>query len=1022
MSLTRNYIFAALSAVILPAAALARDIEIQGIRVTSINGVNSGCIIAKVNKTEEQTIKNVEVKKWHMPTGHHTVVSKYKLPDSNHILADIDYTPGDDYYYSLHVTLSDDTEYKTDMYNESYTVGACWADEVCAPERVELSSPGNIQWAYNKCLNYKSGDSDIPIQIHPNSTFAKGLSMHTNVGNGRVTLNVTGKNEHEVPFTTAKFTIGLQAYKPDGNNTASTSACRLIFFANGAETGWKGNMQAYSRAGRGTSAYYFDCSENRSPYTSIGLQAVGTAADDIGNLGALRFLYNVPAPTTQAQTISFETPGGTILRSNPEVTLTAYSSSGAPVIYSIAQGEDLATLDGNVLRPIEGKSGSVVVEAYCLGDDEYAPGYATQCFNFNFGPSVEHVYTHQGTEDTRNQIFYLYAEPQGKQLEKLTIDLYDNVRSFTKIQTIDLIADGLDKYAVAGVENLYAVPVATESEGKLVHRLTYKFSGEDEVAGRLSEAGDEFVYLTDMKDPANPANPAYDISVGWSRPFIDEGYEGGGKILQNANYIYAKGFGVHAAGRVETKTTVDLTPFSRFAVDVGGHKVTNTTRGRVGFLLYNGISQAYYNTGNITWDNVYEWDFPLENTAAGKTVKVEYTNGGDGATNDVCCIGAPRFYYHRTDNKTPQTLDWTDEEIINNYTAFRMPLQATTTSGLQPVYRLIKGGEYAKIENGNTLYFYQIPSEGEVVIEAVQPGDKEYSTSNVRTCSFHIRRAAVINSTERMELLGGHDIDELVICANSESSGQAVVKDGIVNVKKLVLKYTFRPGEWNFVSFPSDLDLNATSNLAEKGFTCAAEEGTNDTYILREYNSEIRSKEPTALAWTSVTSGQVVGQKGYIMKLESNDNKPVEITFNIDNVALDFSNKLRSINLSIDLSECEPETRHTVYIRPANVKGNTLRVDMRYVPMISEDERPLNHAKALEEMRITQAPEGGSIRLTLPEQTPARVGIYDKKGKRLLKAVNYVSPMKIDVSDLKRGTYRLIVLYGPASTERLIKL
>lgn len=123
----------------------------------------------------------------------------------------------------------------------------------------------------------------------------------------------------------------------------------------------------------------------------------------------------------------------------------------------------------------------------------------------------------------------------------------------------------------------------------------------------------------------------------------------------------------------------------------------------------------------------------------------------------------------------------------------------------------------------------------------------------------------------------------------------------------------------------------------------------------------------------------------------------------------------------MDLSKCEPETRHTVYVRPTNVKGNTLRVDMRYVPPTKE-ELPINHAKALETMRVTRADNGASIRLTLPDSSPAKVVIYDRKGRKMLKAVNYVAPMKIDLSDLKHGKYRMVVLYGPAGTERELEL
>ena len=161
--------------------------------------------------------------------------------------------------------------------------------------------------------------------------------------------------------------------------------------------------------------------------------------------------------------------------------------------------------------------------------------------------------------------------------------------------------------------------------------------------------------------------------------------------------------------------------------------------------------------------------------------------------------------------------------------------------------------------------------------------------------------------------------------------------------------------------------------------------------------------------------------KGYIMRLEDDTDDPVEITFTMNNMALDFDSSIRPLYLTLDMTECMPESRHTVYVRPANVKGNALRVDVRFSPS-DLSELPVNHARALEEMRVTRTPVRGAIRLTLPDQTPARVAIFDREGKHLLKAVRYVSPMKINISDLEPGTYRMVVIYGPASTERLVEL
>lgn len=754
--------------------------------------------------------------------------------------------------------------------------------------------------------------------------------------------------------------------------------------------------------------------ENTGPGKTVKLTFTNGGdgnTNDIVCIGAPRFYYNASESTKEAQTVEFDNPSYVIFSSNPEVTLSAYASGGTPIHYSIVQGMDLATLDGNVLRPLHGKSGDIVVEALTLGDKRYAAASAVQTYTFNFGPSVEYLYNHKAMEDNTAQTIYLYVEPQDKAIEQLSLEVYENVRSLAPVATIDIAAEGLDKYATHS-PNVYAIPVVIPAGTTPVHRLSYKFSGEDEVVGKLSEGLESFVYQTDL--------PQGTVRVGWGNPFYNVAYNGT-EPLRNSKYTYAKGYGLHGAGWIETPSNMDLSQFSRYSVDVGGQVISNPSRGRLAFVLYNGTSQAYLNTGNVVWSEVYEWDFPLQSTSAGKTVKLNFNDGGDGNMNDVVCIGAPRFYYTFTEDRASQTIDWTDEEIVNNYVAFRMPLTATASSGLPVFYRVARGGEYARMEGDNTLVFYNIPSEGEVIVEAYQPGSKEYQAAEVRTCSFKIRKALVIRANERMEIEGGNDIDELVVYANANSAGQAVVNNGIVNVRKLVLKYSFVPGQWNFISFPSDLDLNLISDLTAKGFSCAAEEGIPGTYVLREYDTRLRAEDPAGEHWTSIIDGKVEGMKGYIMKLEGSDTTPVEITFNIDNVALDFDNSLRAMNLSIDMSKCEPETRHTVYIRPSNVKGNTLRVDMRYVPS-DRSNLPVNHAKALEEMRVTSTPVRGAIRLTLPDQTPAKVAIFDKKGKKLLKSVNYISPMKIDISDLKPGQYRMVVVYGPASTERIVTL
>lgn len=258
------------------------------------------------------------------------------------------------------------------------------------------------------------------------------------------------------------------------------------------------------------------------------------------------------------------------------MALSAYASGGTPVFYSIVRGGDMATLEGNVLRPKDGFNGEVVVEAMTLGDSRHSAASATQTYNFRFGPAIEYLYTHKNGDDNTVQTMYLYVDRRDKTLEKLTVDIYDNVRSYTKIKTVDLVADGLETYAVANLKNVYAIPLTVPGGGTVVQRMTYKFADEEEVAGQLCEGREPYVYMTDL--------PQGTVKVGWGKAYYDKAYNGT-EALRNSRYTYAKGYGLHAAGYVETPATLDLSQFSRFCADMGGQIISNPSRGRLGYAL-----------------------------------------------------------------------------------------------------------------------------------------------------------------------------------------------------------------------------------------------------------------------------------------------------------------------------------------------------------------------------------------------------------------------------------------------------
>lgn len=260
-------------------------------------------------------------------------------------------------------------------------------------------------------------------------------------------------------------------------------------------------------------------------------------------------------------------------------------------------------------------------------------------------PVVEYLYNNANTA-------YFHVSPDPN-LEKLTMDIYTDVRTFSKIGTVDLLSEEMAGLAVSGLENVYAIPVTTSDDAVIVYQLKYKYAGGTEVTGKLYDGDDPFVYMTDL--PQGSGN----IAVGWGSAKYNIAYNGTDP-LQTLKSKYAKGYGVHGAGWVRTNSAaVDLSQFSRFCADLGGQIITNPTRGNLGFILYNGQNTKRLETGNVTWQTVTSWDYTIEDSTPGSVLKIDFTNGGDGNTNDIVCIGAPRFYYKEAGpTKEPQTVEF----------------------------------------------------------------------------------------------------------------------------------------------------------------------------------------------------------------------------------------------------------------------------------------------------------------------------------------------------------------------------
>ena len=275
----------------------------------------------------------------------------------------------------------------------------------------------------------------------------------------------------------------------------------------------------------------------------------------------------------------------------------------------------------------------------------------------------------------------------------------------------------------------------------------------------------------------------------------------------------------------------------------------------------------------------------------------------------------------------------------------------------------------------------------------------------------------------RLVLKDGDEINELTVYADARSCGQVVVESGLARVDKLVLKYTFTPGEWNFVSFPADASLSRISNLDALGYRL--NDGQKAFYLC-EYDTRRRAGQPGGDVWTRLQTDNVARNKGYIMSLSpSADNpgdKPVEVTFVLGNTTLgvDASGN-GSMNVELNMMQLEPGTEFPVYVMPdGGVKGAPLKVMVRFSPD-DLSALPVNHARALEDVRVTFNPNNSGIRLTLPTQEQAKVVIFDSK-ERMVKAVKYVSPYLIDITGLEPGSYQLYIQYGNATATRPLEI
>lgn len=599
---------------------------------------------------------------------------------------------------------------------------------------------------------------------------------------------------------------------------------------------------------------------------------------------------------------------------------------------------------------------------------------------------------------------YISVNAANKEIKSLSITGYDHILTLNKKETVELTDMLLlSTSSVTGV-SIYAAPI-TESS---VYRISAELSNEDASSEALKSCyyeiengkGHAYEYVSDLP---------YEGSSGWNGIKMDRSPDN--LVINLLGQTYAKGIGLHSQGWI--RFTFDAGKYHRFVADAAIQKnYTGRADAQLKFKLEGSTNVEIidYFT-EITQAKKVSWDYELPANVIAVVVDFFKVNYGNESAHS--CLGGARLYLTPPIRKA-QSINWDQSQEIYAYRPVTIPLNATSSSGLPVYYRIVNGNSNAEIVDGSVLRINKFSSD--VVVEAYQPGDDEWESAPFKTSVFKIYSGSKVDAGSTIDLSTGDVLDELIVYGNGVKTGEVNVK-GLPQVKKIIYKCKFRPSEWNFVSFPSNVNIDEISNLRELGYELNAPLGKPAYYIL-EYDGKNRAENPSASSWKRLKTPYLEARKGYIMGINNvATTDSVEVTFNIDNTAMALSGNSTEFHVSVDLSQCEPQSVQTFYVRPTNVKGNALKMDVEFNPS-DYSELPVNHEIALKNARVTHTPGYEGIRITLPDATPAKVAIFDSKGKKLIKAVHYVSPMMIDVSDLKAGEYKAFISYGNAYAEK----
>lgn len=971
-------VFTLLLAGLLSFSASAQKVKILGLT----QGDRASQIKAELTP-EGKTLTGVTTYSYKLSDGASLRSTEYELVDGRYISASVDCWSGAYDAFQMRLTFSDGSSLLTECVDKDMTSAFFWLGDFpwyAAQSGWDADHPPRVD---------SSMENGIPIQVN-SVVYYKGISNHAP---GFIIYNTDSiASKLPEPYTGFDRLVtryGVQDPQYYGNLifevlVDGTSQLRQTIYAltNTDRPADDPVVRDWSYPMDGVKTLRFSANPN------------GVNWGDHLEMPLARLTLNRQQwPTADNVTLSINNSGGS-LEAPLELSSTLTNASGN-VYYKIVSGSNLANIEGSTLVPVWGGKGEVIVEACYYGDELHKPVSDYAIFYVDMQPHIELLSLYQPTEEGNKARGYVLADTKGKKLDKLEIRTFNNYYELKPGTPVTLHPSG--SYEI--------LPFETEAGTDGVLQLAYRYAGDTEdTVTSYWQNGEYFDYMSDLP---SVIVTGYGTAPQPNKPFSDASKNGVLELgSEPGSRKYAKGYSFHANGRVESNT--DLSPYYRFSADMGGQLISNPTHtDQLKFSIRNGatylLNETVVNFSDIT---------PFESLINGQQQLIVNGSNNGNNTNAVATIGAPRLFLTPA-IKTPQTITWESEKTFRINEDLSFTLDATAESGGDVYYKVVKGN--ASVD-GNTLTLYAPDGREEVIVEAHQPGNEVWGVAPAAVCVFRLIRGLEVMRDESVTLKGNQKIDELIVHADNISSGQVNVKNGFAEVKTFILKFTFNPGEWTYICFPADIDLEQSSDFREKGFGLNNEFGP--AYRVKKYDTQIRADRPYDDPWTTLTQPLLTGMKGYLIGIDNTtDNEPVEITFTIDNSRIDLSNHQTPVGLTLDLSGMQAGWKDKIFVTPTDgngrVLGNTLEVDLTYSPSDSSS-LPVNYQQALNDSRLTFVGDKKAMRITLPDQTPARVVIFDKGGSKVIKAIKYVSPMAIDLSGLKKGQYQVVVEYGNA--------